>query len=101
MKFEVLTRGKNRLWPSSEQQAAPQDEDSGKDLNVPTVEGSDSSPSSDKEQPLQQDGAAVDDADESREERVARLQQEVRSGSYEIPVAQLVKVLTALLLRRR
>jgi anti-sigma28 factor (negative regulator of flagellin synthesis) len=41
-----------------------------------------------------------DDPTQVREERVARLRQQVRSGSYEIPVAHLVRIL-AVLLRRK
>jgi anti-sigma28 factor (negative regulator of flagellin synthesis) len=45
-------------------------------------------------------GSGCDDPTHVREQRVARLRQQVRSGSYEIPVAQLVRIL-AVLLRRK
>jgi len=44
--------------------------------------------------------SVCENAVESREERVAQLRQQVHSGSYEIPVAQLVRILTALLRRK-
>jgi hypothetical protein len=51
--------------------------------------------------PLSQCNGCVEESAESRAELVARLRQEIRDGTYEIPVSQLVKALTALLLRRR
>jgi hypothetical protein len=37
----------------------------------------------------------------AREQRVAELRRQVRGGTYEIPVAQLVRVLAAIILRRK
>jgi anti-sigma28 factor (negative regulator of flagellin synthesis) len=51
--------------------------------------------------PLPHSSDSVEEGAEDRAELVARLRQEIRDGTYEIPVAQLVKALTALLLRRR
>jgi anti-sigma28 factor (negative regulator of flagellin synthesis) len=43
---------------------------------------------------------ALDETPEARGKRVDDLRQQVRSGTYEIPVAQLVRILARLLLRR-
>ena len=58
--------------------------------------------------PLPEDGNLVeqihaesDETLESRRERVIRLRQQVRSGTYEIPFSQLVRILASLFLRRR
>ena len=45
--------------------------------------------------------ATSDETSDQRQDRVARLRQQVRSGSYEIPVAQLVRILADIILRRR
>lgn len=51
--------------------------------------------------PLGQSNGSVEESAENRAELVARLRQEIRDGTYEIPVTQLVRALTAFLLRRR
>lgn len=45
--------------------------------------------------------AVSDETSEPRQDRVARLRQQVRSGTYEIPVSQLVRILADIILRRR
>ena len=48
-----------------------------------------------------QNRAVSDETSDQRQDRVARLRQQVRSGTYEIPVAQLVRILADIILRRR
>ena len=99
MKLDIFSRRQGKAQPSS-RSLDP-------DLNVndcidltsglsPCVASS-----SDDGDPPRQNFLTHNDAGESREQRVARLRQQVRSGTYEIPVAQLVKVLADLILRRR
>jgi hypothetical protein len=45
--------------------------------------------------------ATSDESSDQRQDRVARLRQQVRSGTYEIPVTQLVRILADIILRRR
>jgi anti-sigma28 factor (negative regulator of flagellin synthesis) len=45
--------------------------------------------------------SALDEMTETREERIARLRAQVRSGTYEIPVPHLVRILADFFLRRR
>jgi anti-sigma28 factor (negative regulator of flagellin synthesis) len=45
--------------------------------------------------------AASQEAPEARQDRVSRLRQQVLSGTYEIPVTQLVRILADIILRRR
>ena len=52
-------------------------------------------------EPLRQSYVAFEGATCPREERVAQLRQQVRSGTYEIPIPQLVRILADLILRRR
>lgn len=44
--------------------------------------------------------AVLDETPEVREERVDELRQQVQSGTYKIPFAQLMQTLTSLILRK-
>jgi anti-sigma28 factor (negative regulator of flagellin synthesis) len=50
---------------------------------------------------LGQPYVAFEEATDPRAERVAELRKQVRSGTYEIPLPQLVRILADLILRRR
>jgi anti-sigma28 factor (negative regulator of flagellin synthesis) len=62
---------------------------------------SDKPPLSNHQQPAQKDNAVLEETPESRAKRVEELRQQVRGGSYEIPVPQLLRILAAFILRRR
>lgn len=47
------------------------------------------------------DHAAGDERSETRRRQVTELRHQVRSGTYEIPFAQLVRILASLFLKRR
>lgn len=97
MKIDIFSRRKHNLWPShlNGEGADPDHMDESPAAGAADVHAPANG------DPHQQAHALPNDTVESREERVARLRQQVRSGTYEIPVAQLVKALTALILRRR
>ena len=83
MKFTLFSRGKSKQDPSESVQTPRSEYDEG------------ACP-----ERLRTAASINGDPTQVREERVARLRQQVRSGSYEIPVAQLVRIL-AVLLRRK
>ena len=83
MKFTIFSRGKSKQDPSERFQTPQSEHDECA-----------------RPERLCTTASTCDDAAQVREERVARLRQQVRSGSYEIPVAQLVRIL-AVLLRRK
>lgn len=103
MKFGIFSRGKKRYGYS-------------KQVQIPRLENSrevrsghrrmasagrlDEADLLSDENGIQPTYLMCEDIIESREERVAKLRQQVHSGSYEIPVAQLVRILTALLRRK-
>jgi hypothetical protein len=76
--------------------SSPLDEDSSID-EAPSVDGN---PSSDGGL-ARHTRAISDETSDPRQDRVARLRQQVRSGTYEIPVTQLVRILADIILRRR
>ena len=50
---------------------------------------------------VQQARTVFDETPDVRSERVAEIRQQVHSGTYEIPVSQLVQTLASIILRRR
>ena len=50
---------------------------------------------------VQQARTVFEETPEVRSERVAEIRQQVHSGTYEIPVSQLVQTLASIILRRR
>lgn len=83
MKFTIFSRGKSKQDPSERFQTPRSAYDEGARPERPGTTAS-----------------VYDDPTQVREEHVARLRQQLRSGSYEIPVAQLVRILAALLRRK-
>jgi anti-sigma28 factor (negative regulator of flagellin synthesis) len=55
----------------------------------------------DQENLVQQAHTVFDETPEVRSERVAEIRQQVRTGTYEIPISQLVQTLASIILRRR
>jgi anti-sigma28 factor (negative regulator of flagellin synthesis) len=51
--------------------------------------------------PMRHVDAGTTESPESRAERVAELRRQVSGGTYEIPISQLVRILTSVVLRRR
>jgi anti-sigma28 factor (negative regulator of flagellin synthesis) len=72
------------------------------DPNTPSVAASqtDESPLVQDLPLTQSDQSAFEETSEARVERVAELRHQVQEGTYEIPMAELVRVLTYLILGR-
>lgn len=100
MKFHFLSRKKNELISSgnSPRTGRPVSKNH---AGVSHFSDSESVSAAFSGTPLPQSDGSVEESGEERAELVARLRQEIRDGTYDIPVTQLVKALTALLLRRR
>jgi len=103
MKFGFFSRGKKQYDPSKRVHPPRPENNEEARLGLP---GRTSAGQLDEaallcdENGIQPTYSMCEDVIESREERVAQLRQQVHSGSYEIPVAQLVRILTALLRRK-
>ena len=98
MKFDIFSRRKARA-PSLEPYESPDLACNVSPLPNTTCHAANVSSSSEAslDQPAYD---ALDETPEARGKRVDDLRQQVHSGTYEIPVAQLVRILARLLLRR-
>jgi anti-sigma28 factor (negative regulator of flagellin synthesis) len=94
MKFDFFYR--HNTWPSCLQRLSRP----AAGCNVKTRRA-DEVPLSEDGNVVRQARAVFDETPEVRRERVAALRQQVRSGAYEIPISQLLRILAPLLLRRR
>jgi hypothetical protein len=111
VKFDIFNRGKTRARnsvhlgrpsPVKDEQAhlAPDQHST----NSPSPIGEES-PIEDtlarSGEPFPQTHAMLEEVPGPRQERLAQLRQQVHSGTYEIPVPQLVRILADLIFRRR
>lgn len=101
MKFHFPSRKKRETFSSDNSLQGTLGPETINHADVASLAGSDQISAPISGPVPQQTAGNAEDSVESRAELVARLRQEIRDGTYEIPVTQLVKALTALLLRRR
>ncbi len=105
MKLDIFSRRKNKSWTS--ERPGKSGSECAKNAQFTTAQelgfspplSKDASPNG--EDLLRQAPVVSEEASDARQERVAHLREQVRSGSYEIPIPQLVRILADLILRRR
>jgi hypothetical protein len=101
VKFHFLSRKTTEPLSADSSDLGSQNRDPSANASAIPLAGSDQVPTPCPVGPPKSIDGNAEDRVESRAELVARLRQEIRDGTYEIPVPQVVKALTALLLRRR
>ena len=99
MKLDIFSRTEDqRCNPNHLESSEPE---CARDTHPINPAQSDNVSLSSPEQQTQQDNAVLEETSDTRARRVAELRQQVRSGNYEIPIPQLVRILAAFILRRR
>jgi anti-sigma28 factor (negative regulator of flagellin synthesis) len=99
VKVHIFSQRSSRQWCSGRLRRSISS--SGERYDLFLADSSEDVDVSDAEKPVAEHPPALDEATETREERVARLRAQVRSGTYEIPIPHLVRILADFFLRRR